>query len=387
MNVFLTGATGFLGGELLVNLSKRKEVKKIYCLIRSKLGDGDPLHRVRKIFELHDDFFDNKKIIPISGDLGDTNLATSLISNPDLKGVNVIIHSAANTSFSRIYNDLIEKVNILGLNEILQWSKTLKKLNTFLYVGTATICGKEIKNRVVKEEESPNENAKHLVKYTYTKMLGEIAVRKNLPAEKVLIVRPSIIMGDSRPVFPRSPVILWMVATCNLMRLIPVHEDSGLDIIPVDYTANAITALLFAERNYDIYHISGGAQSSTTPEKLSVSFAKYFPDRPEFKFVNKNLLSSMKLWAKKRVDNKSQLAEYSDYLSYWNKTFGDNGKLRILFAGVEPYFEFIELGQIFDNTRLLTELAIAPPPPAHEYIKNSIQYLDKIDVFEAALDP
>ena len=28
MNLFLTGATGFLGGELLVTLSKRSDIKK-----------------------------------------------------------------------------------------------------------------------------------------------------------------------------------------------------------------------------------------------------------------------------------------------------------------------------------------------------------------------
>jgi hypothetical protein len=58
-----------------------------------------------------------------------------------------------------------------------------------------------------------------------------------------------------------------------------------------------------------------------------------------------------------------------------------------LFAGLEPYIEFIELGQIFDNSRLLEDTDMGNSIPAHIYINNSIKFLDKIDVFEGALDP
>ncbi len=180
MNVFITGATGFLGGELLVTLSKKKEVNKIYCLVRS-ISEADANARIEHIFELHEDYLDKNKIIPVIGNLSDEQLLDSLIKNPALNDVDVIIHSAANTSFSKIYDDLVEKVNIDGLNQILLWAKQLKNLETFLYIGTATICGKDIKNRVVYEDESPNLNANHLVKYTYTKMIGETNIHKHLP--------------------------------------------------------------------------------------------------------------------------------------------------------------------------------------------------------------
>jgi len=73
MNIFLTGSTGFLGGEILVSLSKRKEVKKVFCLVRAKSED-ESLFRLKKIFALHKDTFDEKKIIPIIGDLIDPEL-------------------------------------------------------------------------------------------------------------------------------------------------------------------------------------------------------------------------------------------------------------------------------------------------------------------------
>ncbi|MDD5571506.1 MAG: SDR family oxidoreductase [Bacteroidales bacterium] len=386
MNIFITGATGFLGGELLVALSKRKEIDKIYCLVRS-ISEAEANARIEHIFELHEDYLDKNKIIPVIGNLSDEQLTDSLMKNTVLNDVNIIIHSAANTSFSKIYDDLVERVNIDGLNQVLSWAKQLKNLETFLYIGTATICGKDIKNRIVYEDESPNLNANHLVKYTYTKMMGEINIHKQLPKEKILIARPSIIMGDSRPWLPRSTVILWALATVNMMRLVPVNPLSQLDIIPVDYASAAIIELLFTKRNHYIYHVSSGIESASNSSKITNVVHECYKDKPLFKFVDKSMISQMKNWARNRLKPYQELNYYSDYLDYWNKTFVDSGKLRMLFAGLEPYLDFTELGQVFDNSRLMSDIKIGAPQPVHEYIKNSIKYFGNIDVFEGAIDP
>lgn len=387
MNVFITGCTGFLGGEILMLLAQKKEIKKIYCLIRANTQQ-DAHTRLQKVFSLHNDYFDTKKIIPILGNLGEDGLAESLIENEELKDINVIIHSAANTSFSKIYDAVVEKVNILGLNEIIWWSKSLTQLQTFVYVGTATIVGKGETDRLIFEYESPNPHSQHFVKYTYTKMMGEIMLKESLPNEKILIVRPSIIMGDSRGIVPRSNVILWTLAAVNMLRLIPVRSTPPLDIISVDFAAKAIVALLFAKRNHTVYHISAGKESCTTNTKLIEAIDPYFTDKPDFKFVDKSLLNQIKLWAKnKLLDKNAELYQYQEYLDYWEETFENKTDLRILFGGMDPYIEFIDLGQIFDNTKLLEDTGIEAPEPVHQYIKRSIAYLAKIDIMEGAIDP
>ena len=386
MNVFITGATGFLGGELLVDLSKRKEIDKIFCLVRQKSGDKT-IDRLKKLFDLHGDFFDANKIVPIEGDLTQSDLTEYLTNHALLGDVNMIVHSAADTNFSPIYDDIVEQINIHGLEKILKWSKQLKKLQTFTYVGTATICGMDIKNRLVKEDESPNENVKHLVKYTETKMRGEIMVHNYLPKEKVLIVRPSIIMGDSRPWTPRSYVIMWALAAINLLRLVPINPDAQLDIISVDYASKAIVQLLFSKRKYSVYHISSGTTSSTTPRKATQAIEHYFPHRPEFEFVERSLIREVKLWARKKLNGHSTLKNYPEHLTYWDDIFDDATDLRILMGGLEPYLDFIELGQTFDNSRLLEDTNIGQPEPAHEYMRRSAHFLDKIDIFAAALAP
>jgi thioester reductase-like protein len=386
MNIFLTGSTGLLGGELLVTLSKRDDINKIYCLIRSTT-EKDAILRLEKIFNLHNDHFDKSKVSVILGDLADENLTARLTENKELKNIDVIIHSAANTSFSRIYDSLVEKINIHGLNKIVQWAKQLSNLSTFLYIGTATICGKDIKDKIIQEDFSPNIHANHLVKYTYTKMQGELLLQRELPAEKILIARPSIIMGDSRPIIPRSPVILWALETINTLRLCPFNEHSQLDIIPVDFAADAIVKLLFVKRNHRVYHISSGVGSSTTAIKTLSALEPFFKDLPAFKFIPNSYLQKLKLWSKGTINATNGLAEYSDYCSYWEKTFEDRSALRIIFAGLEPYIDFIELGHIFDNTRLLNDTGILPPVPAHEYILNSIDYIKNINILEGAYEP
>ncbi len=387
MNIFLTGATGFLGGELLVDLSKRKEIDKIYCFIRAD-SQEEAIKRLGRVFSLHGDAFDPNRIIPVCGNLFDVNLSQSLGDNKDLQQVDVIIHSAANTSFSRIYDELVEQVNIAGLEKLLKWAANLPHLQTFLYIGTATICGKDIHNRVVTEDESPNQAARHLVRYTYTKMQGELLLDAYLPREKILIARPSIIMGDSREVTPRSPVILWTVATINRLRFIPVSEHAMLDMIPVDYASQSIIALLFAKRQHHVYHISSGYEASTSVYKLSRSLEPYFSELPPFRFVHKSMLAQVKLWARNKCKPGSELFQYQPYLDYWNQALDGPGSLRILLAGLGPYLEFIELGQAFDNGRLLRDVAeVKQSVPADQYIKSCMRFIEKINILEGAIDP
>lgn len=387
-NIFLTGATGFLGGELLVELAKREEVKSIYCLVRAQ-SDEWAYQRIAKVFALHGDAFDVEKIIPVTGELTDPGLASRLLSDHRLAHIDTIIHTAANTSFSKIYDTSVEKVNIGGTHHLLKWAQGLKSLKTFAYVGTAAICGTTIKECVVTEDQSPDLTAEHLVKYSYTKMVGEIILRDYLPDDKILVVRPSIIMGDTRSWAPRSCVILWALATLNHLRLFPMNPKSRIDIIPIDYAVRSILKLLFnTKRKYSVYHISAGSSSWTTPELVTNAIKDSFPDKPDFRFVAKHLWPFMRKWTKNgmTVDLHNPLYEHRNYLEYWIDHFGDNSKLRILFHAMEPYMNFVELGQVFDNTRLMEDTDMGPSIPAHTYISKSIDYIDAINIFEGAVD-
>jgi len=98
------------------------------------------------------------------------------------------------------------------------------------------------------------------------------------------------------------------------------------------------------------------------------------------------MLKQMKLVAKNKLPLDSELLKYPEYIKYWKDTFGELSHLRILFAGLDPYLEFLNLGQVFDNAKLLEDVDIEKPIPAHKYIVKQMAYLEKLDVFEGAMD-
>src|SRR5262245_58599411 len=247
--VFLTGATGFLGGELAVALSKSGSVEKIVCLIRSK-NDEEAVGRLRSVFAVHQDRYDPNKVICIAGDLMDERLPTILMNHPACSGINLVVHAAANTSFLQQKNSVVEQTNLWGSQRIASWASRLRSLDTFAYVGTATIvgAGNDVVGRMLNEDEAPNPLAKHLVGYTRSKMFGEMAVRATIPEDKLLVIRPSILVGDARSVVPRSLDIAWIIAALKHLRMSFGNPDASCDVIPVDYAASAILELLMSDR-------------------------------------------------------------------------------------------------------------------------------------------
>src|SRR5262245_17203920 len=97
MKVFLTGATGFLGGELAVALSKSCCVDKLVCLVRAKNNDEADA-RLRSVFGVHQDPYDPKKVVALAGDLLNEDLPVFLDRHRSLSDTNIVIHAAANTS-------------------------------------------------------------------------------------------------------------------------------------------------------------------------------------------------------------------------------------------------------------------------------------------------
>src|SRR5262245_59398217 len=129
-NVFLTGATGFLGGELAVALSKASSIEKIFCLIRADSSE-QAAKRLRAVFAVHRDAFDPNKIIAVPGDLTDERLPTVLMQHRGIEDVDVVVHAAANTSFLQQKESIVEQTNLWGSQRMASWASRLPSLETF----------------------------------------------------------------------------------------------------------------------------------------------------------------------------------------------------------------------------------------------------------------
>jgi thioester reductase-like protein len=384
--VFLTGATGFLGGELAVALSKKNCVEKVVCLVRAA-SQHEAADRIRSVFAVHQDPYDPEKIVALPGDLTDERLPTILSRHPELAGINMVVHAAANTSFLQQKYPIIEETNLWGSQRIAAWASRLRSLETFAHIGTATIvgAGKEVVGRMLTEDEAPNPLAKHLVGYTRSKMFGEMAVRAIIPEDKLLVIRPSILVGDTRSVVPRSFDIAWIITALRHLRMFFGNPDAACDVIPVDYAANAILELLMNGRTHSTYHVSAAA-SATTCRQVFSSIGCNGSDKPPLVYLSRTHLELIKRWLRTNSSPAPELSPYSRHLEYVRDQIGRR-KARLLLSGLEMYWRFIDLDQRFDNARLLSDTRIGRSEPAHDYLKRTAVYLDQIDPLEAAVNP
>ena len=71
MNILITGSTGFLGKVVLMDLLRRKNISKIYLLIRSKKGECAKTRYENLISNkfIKDYFINTNKINIIEGDI------------------------------------------------------------------------------------------------------------------------------------------------------------------------------------------------------------------------------------------------------------------------------------------------------------------------------
>jgi len=383
--IFLTGATGFLGGELLMELSRIPHVERVVCLVRAQ-SEHEAGCRLERAFALHGDNYDKRKILPFAGDLLGSRLSYDLLRDRRLRDTNMVIHAAANTSFLPQKRAAIEATNVFGTRQLLDWALTLNDLQNFTYVGTATVvgCGADVVKRTIFETEDLECSAEHLVGYTRSKMLAELEVRSRVPRERLLVVRPSILLGDSRCIVPRSYDIAWIIAAIQRLRLMFGNPESVCDILPVDYAARAIVKLLWARRRYVTYHISAGRSASTLAE-LGNATVPAWPGVPQLAFAAKGDLDALKRWLRGK-GMEPRLRPYRRHLAYLKES-SSSREIRLLLSGLEAYWKFMDLDQRFDNSRLLSDTNIEPPEPPHEYLKRTLSFLEGVDPLAAAVNP
>jgi alcohol-forming fatty acyl-CoA reductase len=220
-NVFVTGASGFMGKVLLEKiLYSCSDVNQIFVLMREKKGKSG-LQRVEEFSKipLFDRINNGKpevlnKIVPIYGDIGLKDLG---MSNDDFTQVinetNIVFHMAASVNFEEPIKNALNH-NVRAVKYTIDVAKKMPNLISMVHLSTA-FCNTEQKVldeitydwdmdpiKLLDCAETMNdeilESAKkallktHPNVYTYTKRLAELLVRdahKHLP---IAIVRPSI---------------------------------------------------------------------------------------------------------------------------------------------------------------------------------------------------
>ncbi|KAK9127723.1 hypothetical protein Syun_016520 [Stephania yunnanensis] len=341
-SILVTGSTGFVAKILVEKvLRTQPNVKRLYLLLRAadaKLAEQRLHNEVleKDVFKVlkekygpksaFDSFISNK-LVAVAGDISLENLG---VEDTDLrdqlfKEVDIIINTAATTKFDERY-DVALGNNTLGPKHVLDFAKDCSKLEMFLHVSTAYVCGEtsgvvlekpfkmgETLNgtlgldideelnlmnqklselralKATKEAEKAAMEELGLKRarlygwpntYVFTKAMGEMLVGEFREEIPLVIIRPTIIISTYKEPFPgwiqgfRTIDSLTAVYGKGKLTFFLGNPDSILDVIPGDMVVNAMIIAMVAHANHPSQNIYQLGSSFQNPLKLN-TFRSY----------------------------------------------------------------------------------------------------------------
>ena len=279
--VLLTGATGFLGMEVLARLLEGGE-RDVACLVRAADAAGAQERIDAVLAGLFDDPAPwRERVRAVPGDLTRPGLGVSAADRTALaEEVGAVVHCAASIAFD-LPLDEARRINVEGTREVIGFARearALGRLERFVHVSTAYVAGR---HDGLFRERQRDVGQRFRNTYERTKWEAEhvLAAADDLaPA----VVRPSIVMGDARTGWtPAFNVLYWPLRAFSrgLFDVVPARPDARVDVVTVDYVAAAIVALL-ERTDAGVFHVVAGRGAPTAAELLDLASARFGRPRP-----------------------------------------------------------------------------------------------------------
>jgi len=290
MSVLVTGATGFLGREIVHHLLRGEPDAELTLLVRGKT-DEDAVARGDEVLsaELSGDALENarKRVKTIRADLQKARFGLEQNAYDALaEKTTAILHGAASVSFTLPLEEARD-INVEGTRRIFDFAKQAKARTD--YIGTAYVAG-ERRGVVLEDELDAGQSFRNT--YEQTKMEAETLARERAKDQPIAIFRPSIIVGDSTTGRTSSfKVLYWplKIFARGLWRVVPGRAGTRVDVVPVDYV---VRAMLHVRRDPQSlgrsYHLAAGPERSATLAELSEIASSYFGCKRPI-FVNPEL--------------------------------------------------------------------------------------------------
>lgn len=350
--LLITGSTGFLGGAVLENILNQKRKYNLLLLVRADNCEL-ALERVKENLRKFNLSEDKLSILTeqhiLSGDLANPE---AFLCDPRLNRVTHVLNCAAVASFGN--NPLIWKVNVEGTLKFALHMSKIPGFQRFLHVGTAMSCVPK-PNSLVVENVDFSEHAEHLVEYTRSKSEIEHQMRTKCPTLPLVIARPSIIVGHTRHGCKPSSSIFWVFSMALTLQKFMCSLDDRIDVIPVDYCAEALLMLLdnpLAEG--ETVHISAGEEKSVKFSEIDKAIALALGQPP--------------------VGEKYEQVCYEKLVGIRHNLkniFGPCNE-RLMLKAIRLYGAFASLNVRFSNDKLL-KLGMAEPPYFTDYVDICVQ--------------
>ena len=274
----ITGVSGFLGGVLAAEFLRRHPNSKIIGVIRDQ--DAASAQIQTKCFldqlmsQLDKEIFDRSEVAVCQ-----LSELPSFMERCFKGAPYTCFHCAANTDFAQNLEQG-RRDNVYLTQMILAVVRKHGACRRFVHMSTAFVCGKT----KAKITESVMPSVFHNF-YEQTKWESEEVIRHSgIP---FTILRPSIVVGDSKTGFARHFRVFYGMFRLWLSGRIPrapLDRHVGVDIVPVDHVVNATIKLAFMDAAKDqIVQICAGRNQSE-PRKIFDIGLRVF-EQPEAKYA------------------------------------------------------------------------------------------------------
>ena len=282
--VLLTGATGFVGMELLSRYVERSD-RELYVLVRAP-DDAAAGARLRETMcSLYgSDAAPPGRIKALAADIERERLGLGPAEFAGLaEQVSEIVHSAASVSFS-LPLDESREVNVGGtmrLLELAREAQASRGLTRFAYVSTAYVAG-TYEGTFREDELDVGQDFRN--PYERSKFEAESLVRSAAAELPVQIFRPSIVVGEQSTGWTASFNVLYAPLKAfarGALRVLPARRSAPVDVVPVDYVADAIFAIVTdpVGRSPETFHLVAGDEATTVGRLASLG-ARHFDRTP-----------------------------------------------------------------------------------------------------------
>jgi thioester reductase-like protein len=277
----LTGGTGFLGGEVLARLLERDDAP-VYVLVRAA-DDDQAQARLRTLVcsLLGEDSHALDRAIAVRGDVTQAWLGMGSARRDWLaERVGRVIHCAASVS-STLGLDESRAINVDGTRRVIELAQLCarrSRLDAFVHVSTAYVAGTH-PGSFGEADLDVHQGFRNA--YERTKFEAERMIRKRGPELPVQVVRPSIVVGDSATGWTPAFNVLYAPMKAfsrGAYPAIPARRSSPVDVVPVDYVADSILALV--GRPGTTYHLTASERASSVGELIELGSAAASQRRP-----------------------------------------------------------------------------------------------------------
>jgi thioester reductase-like protein len=256
--VLLTGATGFVGREILSRFLERGD-RHVFALVRAD-DDEQAAGRLPA----------HPRLNAVAGDIERDGLGLSGEAAERLRReVATVVHCAASVSFDMSLDES-RSINVDGTLRMVELARDCARLERFSYISTAYVAGEP--GRLFREDELAV-GQRFRNPYERSKFEAELALRSEGADLPLQILRPSIVVGDSTTGRTSSFNVLYgplKAFARGKVPAIPARRGAPVDIVPVDYVADRVHELATSGPN-GTFHLVAGRNATTVGRLLELS--------------------------------------------------------------------------------------------------------------------